>query len=348
MHTDDPTAPFAPFDTLESTGLARAYFVSDTASGLRAVIAIDDLTLGPGAGGVRTRPYPSVSAALADAARLSRAMTMKCSLGGLDAGGAKAVILDHPGLDRERAFMVLGQRIEELGGLFRTAGDLGTTAEDLAVMAKQTKYVHTEEVDLSAAVARGLLRCVEACAERRGVEVPGLRIAVQGVGAIGAAVARTLADVGAELVIADLDHEKTETLAALIGARAVPADTILTEKVDVVCPCAVGGVLTTDAVSALDAWAVVPGANNALADSEAGELLHSRGILLVPDVIASAGAVVDGIGRTVMGISDRTHLIDRLGETARVVLARSETQGRPASAVAEEIALERIATAQIP
>jgi len=348
MHPDGPIAPIAPFDTLESTGLARAYFVSDAASGLRAIIAIDDLTLGPGAGGVRTRPYATVPAALADAARLSRAMTMKCSLGGLDAGGAKAVILDHRGLDRERAFTILGQRIEELGGLFRTAGDLGTTAEDLAVMAKQTEYVHTDEVDLSAAVARGLLRCVEACAERRGVEVPGLRIAVQGIGAIGAAVARTLSDVGAELIIADLDHEKTMTLAALIGARAVPSDAILTEKVDVVCPCAVGGVLTTESVAALDAWAVVPGANNTLADSEAGDLLHSRGILFVPDVISSAGAVVDGIGKTVMGISDRTHLIDRLGKTAQVVLAQSDTQGRPTSAVARAIALERIAAAKIP
>lgn len=346
MPGPSPTSPLGPFDALEASGLRRAYFVSDAASGLRAVIAIDDLTLGPGAGGVRTRAYPNVAAALADAAQLARAMTLKCSLGGLDAGGAKAVVLDHPGLDRERAFTVLGRRIQELGGIFRTAGDLGTTARDLEVMARETDYVHTEEVGLSAAVARGLLRCVEACAERRGVEVPGLRVAVQGVGAIGAAVARALTDAGAELRISDLDHDKTEALAALIGAEAVPAGGILREAVDVVCPCAVGGVLTAEAVAELDAWAVVPGANNVLADAAAGQALHGRGVLFVPDVIASAGAVVDGIGRSVMGITDRSPLIDRLGDTAQVVLARSATHDRPSMLVAEAMAQERITAAQ--
>lgn len=292
--------------------------------------------------------YRSVAEALSDAAGLARAMTLKCSLGGLDAGGGKTVVMDHDGLDRERAFEVLGARIEELGGLFRTAGDLGTTAADLEAMARTTRYVHTEEVDLTAAVARGLLRCVEACCERKGVEVEGIRVAVQGVGAIGAAVSRALADAGAELVIADLDRERAEALAALVGARTTSTDGILTEDVDIVCPCAIGGVLTEKTVAELRAWAVVPGANNTLADDAAGAALHQRGILLVPDVIASAGAVVDGIGRTVMLLPDRTLLVDRLGDTAREVLARAEVRDRPATEVARSIAMERIAAASTP
>jgi leucine dehydrogenase len=334
-----------PFDTLEDTGLSRAIFLSDAPSGLRAIIAIDDLTLGPAAGGVRTLAYPSVAAALCDASALSRAMTLKCALGGLDAGGGKAVVLDHEGLDRERAFEILGTRIEELGGLFRTAGDLGTHAVDLDAMARTTQYVHTEEVDLTAAVARGLLRCVEAVCDKKGVEVEGVRVAVQDVGAIGAAVCRALADAGAALTIADIDKERAEALAALVGARTVSPDVILFEDVDVLCPCAVGGVLTEASLAEIRAWGIVPGANNVLSGGAVGWAIHRRGILFVPDVIASAGAVVDGIGRTVMHLSDRTLLIDRLGETAREVLARADVRDRPATEVATAIAMERIGKA---
>ncbi len=341
----DPAHTPEPFATLEETRLARAIFVSDAPSGLRAIIAIDDLTLGPAAGGVRTMAYPDVEAALRDASDLARAMTLKCALGGLDAGGGKAVVLAHEGLDRARAFEVLGARIEELDGLFRTAGDLGTTAADLEAMAKRTQYVHTEEVDLSAAVARGLLRCVEACAETRGVDVENLRVAVQGVGSIGAAVCRALADVGAELTIADIDAEAAAALAPLVNAKTADPETILEQDVDILCPCAVGGVLTEEVVSEVRAWGVVPGANNVLASDAAGLALHQRGVLLVPDVIASAGAVVDGIGRTVMLLDDRTLLIDRLGETAREVLSRSAESDVPASEVARKLARERIARA---
>ncbi len=332
-----------PFDALETTGLAQAIFVSDAPSGLRAIIAIDDLTLGPAAGGIRTMRYASVEQALIDVAGLARAMTLKCALGGLDAGGGKAVVIDHEGLDRKRAFEVLGARVEELGGLFRTAGDLGTTVADLEAMAETTKYVHTEEVDLSAAVARGLLRCVEACCDVKGVDIEGLRVGVQGVGSIGAAVCRALADAGAELVIADIDTEAAMALAPLINARTVAPEAILEAEVDVLCPCAVGGVLTEEAAAKVRAWAVVPGANNALASEAASQALHQRGVLLVPDVIASAGAVVDGIGRTVMLLDDRTLLIDRLGETAREVLDRSAERDLPATEVARKLARERIA-----
>src|SRR5262245_3399538 len=186
-------------DVLARHRVERLVAVRDERSGLEALIVIDDVTLGPAAGGVRTRAYPSLDDAVADCARLARAMTVKCALGGLDAGGGKAVVLDRPGLDRPRAFAVLGERIAELGGLFRTAGDLGTTAADLAAMARFCRWVHTDESNLAGAVARGLVRCVEACVRARAgagahrIQLDGLRVAVQGCGAIGAAVAEALA-----------------------------------------------------------------------------------------------------------------------------------------------------------
>jgi leucine dehydrogenase len=320
----------------------RVLLWRDAASGLEAILVIDDLTLGPAAGGVRTRAYGSPEDALADAAALARAMTIKCALAGLDAGGGKCVVLDHAGLDRARGFRVLGERIAELGGLFRTAGDLGTTAADLAAMASRCPWVHDDERGLAGAVARGLLRCIEACAGLRGASVAGLAVAVQGCGAIGAAAARLLAAAGARLGVADLDPARARAIAGETGAEiAAPAD-LLAAPVDVIAPCALGGVLDVEAARAVRAWAVCGAANNLLASPEAEEVLVRRGILVVPDAVASAGAVIEGIGRTVMQLPDRTPLIDALGGTARRILEESRATGALPSAVARQLARARI------
>jgi leucine dehydrogenase len=330
---------------------------------------LDDLTLGPGVGGIRTHPYGSLREGVVAAARLARAMTVKSALAGLDAGGAKAVVLDHAGLDRERAFEVLGERIEELAGLFRTAGDLGTTASDLAAVARTTRYVHTETETLSEAVAHGLVRCMEACVRAReaapiveaapvvgagdGAQVPGshegrpptlagLRVAVEGCGVIGAAVAEELARAGATVLVADLDEGRARSVARDSGATVVPPAALWEAEVDIVAPCAMGGTVTERRASEVRAWAVCGAANNQLASEAVAEVLRGRDVLFVPDVIASAGAVIEGIGRTVMKLDDRTGLIDRLGETAFVVLSRAMAEHRSATGVAYELAEQRL------
>jgi leucine dehydrogenase len=331
------------FDRMHDLELDRVVLWRDPASGLEAILAIDDVALGPAAGGVRTRAYRSPGDALADAAALARAMTLKCALGGLAAGGGKCVVLDHAGLDRARGFEVLGERIAELGGLFRTAGDLGTTAADLAAMASRCPWVHTDDTGLAAAVARGVLRCLEACAALRGVEVAGLRVAVQGAGAIGAAVARRLSAAGAQLIIADLDAARAQAVAGETGATVGDPAAILSAPVDVIAPCAVGGVIDVEVARSIQAWAVCGAANNLLASPDAEDALIARGILAVPDVVASAGAVIEGIGHTVMQLADRAPLIDALGATARRILEQSRTAGTRPSAIAHQIARARIA-----
>jgi leucine dehydrogenase len=318
--------------------LDRVILWRDARSGLEAILAIDDLSRGPAAGGVRTRGYARPADALADAAALARAMTIKCALAGLDAGGAKCVVLDHAGLDRPRAFAILGERIAELGGLFRTAGDLGTTAEDLRVMAEHCPWVHTDESALAGAVARGLLRCLEACAAFRGTTLAGLHVAVQGAGAIGTAVARALAAAGVRLTVADLDLSRARALADETGATLASAAAILSTRCDIVAPCAIGGVIDVTSARALHAWAVCGAANNVVASPDAEDVLLARGILLVPDVVASAGAVIEGIGRTLMNLADRTPLIDALGATARRILDESAASGTRPSAVAVRLA----------
>jgi len=330
------------YEILDTEGASRCVLWSDPDSGLRAVLVVDSVALGPAAGGIRTWTYRSVEAAARDAARLARAMTIKCSIAGLDAGGGKAVVIDHDGLDRARAFARLGQFVDELGGLFRTAGDLGTTVEDLAAMAQHCRFVHTEEGNLAAAVARGALRCMEACAAVRGRDLDGLRVAVQGCGAIGAALARELRSEGVEVLVADVDRARADALAEEIGARVLAPAAVLTADADVIAPCAIGGVLTSQVAREMRAWAVCGAANNILADDGVAMELLQRQILHVPDVVASAGAVVDGIGRTVMGLADRTPLIDALGPTAHDLLERSQACGRTPHELAIERALARV------
>lgn len=337
------------FDLLESGRSARCTLWSDPESGLRAILVIDDLTPGLAAGGIRTRAYPSLGDAVRDAMALARAMTIKCALGRVDAGGAKVVVMDHAGMDRPAAFARLGQLVEELGGLFRTAGDLGTTSEDLAMVARYCQYVEHGETDLYMATARGVLRCIEACAEVAGKPgVAGLRIAVQGCGGIGAAVARALAAAGAELLVADVDAARAQAVAAETAARVVGADEILAADCDIVAPCAVGGTITTATAAHVRAWAVCGGANNIVAEPEAEHTLRARDVLFVPDVVSSAGAVIDGISRRVMLLTDSSVLIDTLGATAREILDESRRSGRVATEIAHERAWKAIEQRRVP
>lgn len=334
------------FTMLAEAGARHCVLWADQESGLKAVLVMDDVTLGPAVGGVRTQPYPSVRDAILDATQLAQNMTLKCALAGLDAGGGKVVVIDHAGLRREQAFERLGERIEELGGVFHTGPDLGTTSADLAAIARRTRYVD-EGDELSEAVARGLLRCLEACATFHGEGgLEGLSIAIQGCGAIGAASARTLAKAGARLVVADVNEDRARKVAAEVGAEICDADELLVADVDIVAPCAVGGVLTVPKAEELKAWAVCGAANNILAERGVADILKRRSIAHVPDAIASAGAVVQGIGKTVMGLADRTPLIDALGKTALEVLEEAKRQDKTPLEVAEARASARIAEAR--
>lgn len=338
------------FDLLAARNTARCLFWTDEVTGLRAVLVLDDLTLGPAAGGTRTRAYASVTEAVADAADLARAMTLKCAISGIDAGGGKAVILDRPALagpDRSQVFARFGAFVEELGGLFRTAGDLGTTLADLMAMARHTRYVVTDESGQSAASARTVLRSIEACAAIAGKpDLRGLRVAVQGCGSIGAAVTRELAAAGATLLVADIDAARAASLAASTGARVIDPDAVLGADCDVLSPCALGGVLTPEVADQVRAWAVCGAANNIMASPAAEQRLLERGILFVPDFIASAGAVILGVCRSIMHVTDHEQRIDALGETAREVLAESRASGRTATEIAQARAWARIERAR--
>ena len=324
MISDGVRARIAAFDP------ERIERIHDEGIGLTAYLVLDSLALGPAAGGVRTMAYADEADAALDACRLARAMTYKCALGGLDAGGGKIVVIDRPGLDRSAAFAALGRRVDALRGDFRTAGDLGTTDLDLAAMAAQTRYVHTDTRNLAGAVGRGVLRCAEACADVAGRPgLSGICAAVQGCGDIGAAVAEAFVRAGVGVRVADVDEGRARALAARLGVEVVSVSDVLYEDVDLLAPCALGAVISAETATRIRAWAVCGGANNICTDDAAHEALHRREILFVPDLISSAGAVVEGIGRTVMGLEDRRDLIDALRHTACLVLEDARADGRP-------------------
>jgi len=327
----------------------RQHRVEDSDSGLLAFVVIDDTSLGPAAGGIRTQRYAGEDAALADASALARAMTYKCALAGLPAGGGKGVVMVRDDLDRERAFECLGDFVDGLGGSFLTAGDMGTTVADLGAMARRTSHVYTDEAGLAEAVGRGCVRAMQACVsvtQGGSGDLTGLRVAVQGCGTVGAAVAGAAHAAGAEIVVADVNTEAAESLAGALGAEVVPAERILAVEADIIAPCAVGGVLTSEVAERLDAGVVCGAANNILASDAVEDILIKRRIAWVPDALSSAGAVILGVGKRVVGLDDCDELVDRVFETTRGVVVESRRQGRRAGEVARELAERRIREAR--
>lgn len=282
------------------------HFVNDTQSGLRAIIAIHSTALGPSAGGCRMWSYSSGTEALTDALRLSRGMTYKNAMADLPFGGGKAVILGQPKVtDREALFAAFGRVVEGLGGQYITAEDVGVSVQDMTIVSRKSSYVSglpmTTDAPSSAGgdpspkTARGVLHGIRAAAKfvlgRSDVE--GLTVAVQGLGGVGYHLCQELNAVGAKLTVADLSDKNVERVVDEFDARVVPVDNILFEDVDVVSPCALGGILNRDTIRRLKARIVAGGANNQLLTDEDGERLRRRGIVYAPDYIINAGGIIN-------------------------------------------------------
>ncbi|MFG0317194.1 MAG: Glu/Leu/Phe/Val dehydrogenase dimerization domain-containing protein [Planctomycetota bacterium JB042] len=324
---------------------ARVHRLDDEASGLVAFFVLDDLSLGPAFGGIRMRGYRDDREAREDAAGLARQMTLKCSFAELDAGGGKAVVRADRLVDRARACRVLGDFVESLGGEFRTAGDFGTTRTDLERIAERTRYV-VDPADLELfgeASAVGLEAAVTRCAARLGFDgLDGVRVLVQGVGDIGGPLARRLARSGARVTVADPDPVAIDRLRATAAVDVVPPDRALSTETDVLAPCAVGGVLDLETARRLPARAVVPGANRVLASERAGDLLWERGVLVAPDFVVNAGAVIRGALDVLRGAPAREDELAAIGERLDAVFDDADRWNLPPERVAIDRAVARV------
>ena len=277
-------------------------------SGLPVVVAMHSSVLGPAAGGCRIWRYPRWQDGLEDALRLSAAMTAKFAAAGLARGGGKTVVVMPEGYDltpeRKRAVLLdVGDAIEAQEGRYATGPDVGTSPQDMLVIAERTGHVFCKPAefggsgDSSPATADGTVAALRAVGARLGESgsLRGLRLAVVGLGNVGARIADLLAEAGAELVLSDIDPAK-RTVADRLGAVwSDDPHQALTADVDIVVPAALGGVLTEQIVPELRCRAVAGPANNQLAAPHVADLLHTRGIAWVPDYIASAGGVIHAI-----------------------------------------------------
>ena len=332
------------FEQMAAHDYEQVIAFQNRAIGLRGFLAIHDTTLGPALGGVRIWPYASDTEALADALRLSRAMTYKASLAELPCGGGKAVIVLHPGLKREQAFEAFGQLVESLRGRFFTGRDVGITDDDLAAIGRATHYVACESSpalgDISEHTAIGVWHGLRACLRFAGIGKA--RVAVQGVGSVGMWLARILQREGMELVVADLDAGRAQQAGRQLGARVVVPEEILETECDVLAPCALGGVISAETLPRIRARIVCGSANNILAAPEAGDELARRGILYAPDYLVNAGGLIRGAEFYLLRRADSGPSLARIYDRMWRVLELARERGVSTARVADELAEARL------
>lgn len=340
------------FDQIDVTGHEQIVYGFDRVSGLRAIIAIHSTALGPALGGTRFYPYSNEAEALTDVLRLSMGMTYKAAAAGLDLGGGKAVIIGDPALDKsERLFRSYGRLVASLHGRYITAEDVGTTAEDMELIRRETQWALGTSVaeggsgDPSPATARGILASLRAVLRFFPGQPPleGRRIAIQGVGKVGYALARLLVEERAEVVATDSNETSLERAVTDLGVKAVSHDDIFSVDCDVFAPCALGAVLNADTIPRLSCLAVVGSANNQLAVRGDADRLAQRGILYAPDFVVNAGGLIN-VYEELRGYSKvrAMHRVDGLeGATQRVLELARDQEVTPLEA-AEKLAEARL------
>jgi leucine dehydrogenase len=343
------------FDRMDDLQHEQVVFCQDPDLGLKTIIAVHDTTLGPALGGCRMWNYPDEQEALVDVLRLSRGMTFKASLAGLDLGGGKSVILANGHPKSERFFRRYGEFVESLGGRYISAEDIGTTVDDMNWVAQSTRYVTGTSPDRGGSgdpspytalgTFAGIRACVRMVLDRE--EPKGLRAAVQGAGSVGMEVCRLLHEAGVRLTVSDLSPERLAIARKRFGADEAPPERIYDVESDLFVPCAFGAILNDRTIPRLKCRIVAGSANNQLAEERHGLALAERGILYAPDYAINSGGLVN-VYREISGWSEERVVAHTQGIYNTLLniffLARKE-RILPHEA-ADRLALERIGSAR--
>jgi leucine dehydrogenase len=341
-----------PLARMAEASHEQVVYCRDAASGLRAIIAVHDTTLGPALGGTRMWPYRSELEALTDVLRLSEGMTYKAAVTGLNLGGGKAVILGDPGRDKSEALLrAHGRFVDSLGGRYITAEDVGITVADVETMAMETRFVTGilstpgGSGDPGPVTAFGVYHGIRACATRVWGEpvLEGRRVAVQGAGSVGSHLARHLAEEGARLWISDLDAARARRVAEATGAVVVDPEAIFDVEADVFAPCALGAVVNDATIPRLRVRVVAGAANNQLAEDRHGDELARRGILYAPDFVINAGGLIN-VYLELQGYDPEVARSKARGiyDTLLAIFERAEADAIPTHRAAERLAEARI------
>ena len=348
----------ADFDQHERIG-----FFHDQQTGLKAIIAIHNTNLGPALGGCRMWNYESEDEAVKDVLRLSRGMTYKAAVAGLPLGGGKSVIIgDAKKIKTADLMQAMGRAVQQMGGDYIIAEDVGTSVEDLVEVAKETNYAvglpakeGESGGDPSPITAYGVFVGLKAAVKKRlGLDsVKGLKVVVQGLGHVGYTLAKHLHDEGAELFVTDINTEAVNKAVSDLGATAVGLDDVYDVDADVYAPCALGGTLNDDTISRLKVKVVAGAANNQLAELRHCKMLQDKGILYAPDYVINAGGLINvyyeyqaRLGKLKYNLDTVMADVEKIFDTTTMIFERAEKDGITIAEAADRIAEDRFNNAK--
>ncbi|MEB0024326.1 Glu/Leu/Phe/Val dehydrogenase dimerization domain-containing protein [Pseudomonas sp. MH9.2] len=332
------------FALMQSSNVETLHFIVDPDTGLKAVIAIHSSKKGPALGGCRYLAYVDEESAIEDAIRLAQNMSYKAVLAGLPFGGGKAVIMRPAHVpNRAALFESFGRFIETLDGRYITAVDSGTSSADMDCIAQCTQHVTstTEAGDPSPHTAMGVFAGIRTTALARlgSDNLEGLRVAIQGLGHVGYALAEQLHAAGAELLVSDLDSGKVQLAMEQLGAHPIACEALLSTPCDILAPCGLGAILNSHSVAQLRCAAVAGAANTQLSSLQVADNLENRGILYAPDyVINSGGLIYVALQHQGESLGTITAHLSRIGLRLTEVFAHAQAEKRSPARVADMLA----------
>jgi leucine dehydrogenase len=341
------------FGQITTMGHEQLVVCHDQDTGLKAIIGIHNTILGPALGGTRMWPYASEKEAITDVLRLSRGMTFKNSLAGLNLGGGKAVILGNPQLKNEAFLRRFGRFIESLGGRYVTAEDVNMNTADMEYIRMETRHVaglpqvKGGSGDPSPVTAFGTYMGMKAAAKKAfgSDSLQGKKIGVQGVGQVGKYLIEYLIKEGAEVLVTDIFEDKLKQVAKATGAVAVDPNLIYDLEMDIYAPCALGATVNDETIDRLKCRVIAGAANNQLKDEEKhGKILMEKGIIYAPDFLINAGGVIN-VGAEYLGDYHKDIVLkqtEKIYDTCLSILNKAETGKIPAQQAAIEAAKARI------
>ena len=342
----------AIFKDMEAFDYKQIVFCQHQASGLKAIIAIHDTTLGPALGGTRMWTYESEEVAIEDALRLAKAMTYKNAAAGLNLGGGKAVIIGDPHKDKnEEMFRAYGRFIQGLNGRYITAEDVGTTVSDMDIIHEETDFVtgvspaFGSSGNPSPVTAYGVYRGMKAAAKAAfGTDsLEGKTVAVQGVGNVAYHLCKHLHEEGAVLVVTDIHQEAVDKAVRDFGAKAVDPNDIYSVECDIFSPCALGGIINDLTIPQLKAKVIAGSANNQLKEERHGDIIHEMGIVYAPDYVINAGGVMN-VADELYGYNRERAMkkVETIYDKIETVLTIANRENIPTYKAADRMAEERI------
>ncbi len=329
------------------------HFFQDSKTGLKAIIAIHSTTLGLAVGGCRFWSYPGTQQAVYDVLRLSKGMSYKAAMAGLELGGGKSVILKPEGdFDRKALFESFGRCVDQLGGSYITAEDVGVSVEDMHDVKRTTNFVaglsegQSASGDPSPFTAKGVFLGLKASAKHAfGTEdLSGIKIAVQGVGHVGGYLCQYLSETGADLVISDVNTDLLRQMKDQYSAKSIRSDQIYDQDVDIFAPCALGAVINPETIHRLKAKVIAGAANNQLSSPEIGLELIKKEILYAPDYIINAGGIINIYGELSGHYDPKlvNQKLERLADTLIEIYTIAEKNHKPTNFVANDLARRKI------